>query len=36
MNNTGPFVVVAYRWGLRDAHSYVIGCYIMAITSIET
>jgi hypothetical protein len=21
------FVVVAYRWGLRDAHSYVVGCY---------
>ena len=21
------YVVTAYRWGMRDAHSYVVGCY---------
>jgi hypothetical protein len=21
------FVVIAHRWGLRDAHSYCVGCY---------
>ena len=24
----GPFAVVAHRWGMRDAHSYVVGVFV--------
>lgn len=27
MLETSKYVVTAYRWGMRDAHSYVVGCF---------